>query len=437
MQRFHPTFFLGVLAAFGALVAPEFVPHVEPVVVPAPSSVERGPLGIRAGLDRPLMLEADERYVVVEVDGLQAIDRRQPLELVLAIDVSGSMAGGRIRDARLAVEQLVAQLQPQDRVSVIAFANQAYEVVERGTPQQALSAVKSLHAHGNTNIEDALQRSYDLWPAGQRAGRVLLLSDGQANIGHDSAHELIADAAQLGDAGIEVSAIGLGTGIDQTALMGIADATGGDYLYLSSPGEVAAAFADQLDALREQAARQTHVELVLADGVELLDVYGYEEVDGRATDRGWVANLGAVSTDAPRKVVARVRVPREVAESGRVGRVHVTWLDREHRSASLPLRVAVGDPDVVEGAWWAADHVLAARTGRAMDEVLEAPDADALAVAQGKKSQLAQLAQVYGVAPTVAPIEKLESGWLVAAPGTEERIDLESLAALEALGYLE
>ncbi|MCP4807321.1 MAG: VWA domain-containing protein [Proteobacteria bacterium] len=262
-----------------------------------------------------------------------------------------------------------------------------------------------------------------------------LLSDGQANVGHKWSQEPIEDARALG--GIEVSAIGLGTGIDQGSLMGIADATGGEYLYLSDPAEVADAFTDQLDRLRTQSARAAEVELVLAPGVELLDVYGYEEVDGRATATGWAAEIGSVSEGDARKMVARVQVPAHVALEGEVARVEVAWSARKRHRVTLPVRVEMGEAPEASVHWWATDHVLDARTGWALDDVLEAPTAQQAEAVTAERVVLEELAYAYGRAPTTAPLERLESGWLVAAAGSEERMDLEALTALEALGYVE
>lgn len=440
MQRFHLTVFLGASAALASLLTPD-LEAPEAVVVdtgPEPASIQRSTLGVRAGLDRSIVDGTSERYIVVELAGLAPIEASQPVELVLAIDVSGSMAGARLRDARAAVARLVDELEPEDRVSVVAFSGKAYEVLHRGRPDQVLAAVDQLRAHGNTNIQAALEAaggSRDRTPSWSRPQRVLLLSDGQANVGHKWSEDLIEDARALGD--IEVSAIGLGTGIDQGSLMGIADATGGDYLYLSSPADVADAFTDQLDRLRAQSARAAEVELVLAPGVELLDVYGYEEVDGRATTTGWTAEIGSVSEGDARKMVARVLVPAEVALQGEVARVEVAWNARKHHRVTLPVRVAVGEAPEASVQWWATDHVLDARTGRALDDVLEAPTASQAQAVTAERVVLEELAYAYGRAPTTAPLERLESGWLVAAAGSEERMDLEALTALEALGYVE
>ena len=398
MQRFHLTLALGVGAALAALVAPELSPAKSR---PAPdrswTGVEMqrdvsGALEVRSALSDPVVAGGEERFLVVEVQGLEPSDP-EPVDLCLAIDRSGSMSGDRMRLAQSAAAELANSLGPEDRIGLVSFASQARIDAELGG-EGVGRAIWSLEASGNTAVHDGLQLARATLAAETGPRRVVLLSDGAANVGPSSAWELGQVARGAFEQGVSVTAIGLGTGIDPSALMAVADAGGGRYHYLSEPGQLVAAFEEELQRLQSLSASGVVVDLDVAEGVEILEVYGYESWDGYPTPAGWQARIGDVSAGETRKVVARVRVPEQSPR--RLAEVAVRWSDGQSQALWQPLLVQEHRGTPPELAW-ADEHVARVMQGRRL-------------WAESEELRL---------------------------HGGEEEMDLANLQALEALGYLE
>jgi len=121
-------------------------------------------------------------------------ESRKDVSLTFVIDVSGSMdLENRLELVKRSLELLVEQLRAADRVGIVVYGNDARVVLE-STPgnQQAsiIRAIQSLHPEGATNAEAGLTLGYELAmqtfiPEG--INRVILCSDGVANIGNTSA----------------------------------------------------------------------------------------------------------------------------------------------------------------------------------------------------------------------------------------------------------
>jgi len=155
-----------------------------------------------------------------------------PVQLVLALDVSGSMAGQPLADAKAAIGSVIGGLGPQDRAALITFDHIARVAQPLTGDKAALNAAtQRAAAAGNTAIYDAVALSLDVLgtaPATSRRAMVILTdgSDTASSAGRD------AVASRAGQAGIPIFAVGFGTAIDRPALQVLADrsANGGVYL---------------------------------------------------------------------------------------------------------------------------------------------------------------------------------------------------------------
>jgi Ca-activated chloride channel family protein len=198
-------------------------------------------LALSLGLDRALAWHegGSVRYAVAELraDGADRRTEAPPLNLALAIDVSGSMGGHTLEAARQTALAVVARMTGRDRMSIVAFDSTA-ELLLDAVPMDeagraaAQAAVRRLEPRGGTNLWEgwllAAERVATAMAADARAShRVLLLSDGQANEGISEARELAHHTRGLLERGIITSAVGIGDGYDELVLGGMAEAGGG------------------------------------------------------------------------------------------------------------------------------------------------------------------------------------------------------------------
>jgi Mg-chelatase subunit ChlD len=197
---------------------------------------------------------------------------RQPgraLNIVLLLDNSGSMErADRVRIIREALRVLAGQLQPQDIFSVVTFARTAHLWVD-GVPgnqaAQVAEEVSGLTPEGGTNLEDAMELAYQTALRHYLASgvnRVVLLTDGAANLGNVEPEALKQKVEAHRKQGVALDCFGIGwEGYNDDLLEVLARNGDGRYAFLNSPEEVASEFAAKLAGALQVAASDVKVQV--------------------------------------------------------------------------------------------------------------------------------------------------------------------------------
>ena len=352
MQRWHLTLGLAVTAVAAAVVVPDLrgpqlpapgptpgpapaPPSGSDILPPQPAGDASGRLGLKATIDQSALLQGsgEDRFLVIEVDA-DAVEgaTRRPVHLSVVMDTSGSMAGqGKMTHARAAATELVGLLGPEDTFSLVTFDDQAAVRL----PDRPVTDIPSLQRRiqgiqtgGGTNLYDGVAAGLDEVGTDPSDGvrRVVVLSDGRANIGVTDAGSLRRQAGSMVAEGVTISAIGIGVDYNEDLLAAMADAGGGAYRFVDSPGSLTAMFTEELQQLSSVVARQTQLSINLADGVVLHEVYGYDIA--RSQD-GYSVLLGDLYSGETKKLVARVSVPDSSLGAVEVARVQVTHTDAD------------------------------------------------------------------------------------------------------------
>lgn len=176
-----------------------------------------------------------------------------PLDLVLAIDISGSMAGA-VDEVKRAVKQLLSKLRPGDAATLVGFNETTFIVAERETDQRAREdAVDLLTAWGGTALYDATIRALDM--VGRQPGRkgVVIFSDGDDQ---DSVatREAAMARVQASDAMLFTVAFGRGAEVPalRRGLEGYARTSGGRAFFAADAAELDGVFTEIVDELAHQ-----------------------------------------------------------------------------------------------------------------------------------------------------------------------------------------
>jgi Ca-activated chloride channel family protein len=238
---------------------------------------------------------------------------RVPAAVSLVVDVSGSMAGDKIVHARAAARAFIDGLSDGDIVSVATFSDNAQEIVpptvlSRSTRRAVLASVEGLQPNGSTNMFDGLRLGEGravTSPPTHSVRRVVLISDGQANIGPSSPEVLGALAQRGADRGVQVTSLGVGVDYDERTLNALAVASSGRLYHLTESREMASIMEKELSLLQATAATDAFVEIVPAPGVQLVSVDGV-----RADWSGGALRvpLGTMFGGQHREMLVRVRV---------------------------------------------------------------------------------------------------------------------------------
>lgn len=391
MQRWHITAGLAVLAVAGGLLAPRLtaalqasptpvpepppepagvepagveVTRVEtPVVAPQAPDEHLGHLIVEAGLDRDAVLagRGEERFLTITVRAPDELGRsfRRPVDLAVVMDTSGSMTDrGKIAYARQAAKVLAGSMRPGDTYSLVTFSDEARTII----PATRVRNVQPIHAAidrieegGSTNLYAGLVAGADQARSAltaENVGRVVVLSDGKANVGRTDPMSLTRLVGRLSREGVSVSTVGLGVDFDEDRLARLADVGGGSYDYVDDPRQLQQVFSDELDRTSRVVARRTRLSIDLPEGVTGLEVLGWQ---AEQTARGWAVDLGDVYAGETRKIVARVRVApggpglREVAA---VDADYVDLVDGQQATSHAVARVdVVQDSRLAERSW--------------------------------------------------------------------------------------
>jgi Ca-activated chloride channel family protein len=240
---------------------------------------------------------------------------RRPLALALVIDRSGSMGGAKLDVARRSAAFLIERLGVGDRLTIVSFDQHVTleaPLLEVGPNRHALtSAALSIHPGGQTNLSggwlkgvEALSQLDD----GSHTRRVLLLTDGMANVGITDDAQLAKMARGSAGDGIGTTTIGFGDGFSEDLLHAMADAGGGGAHFAPSPDAAPAIFATEFDDLLSVVAQNVSVEIRPAwSEVELLSIlndFPQVQVEG-----GVQVQLGDAYGDERRRVTFQLHVP--------------------------------------------------------------------------------------------------------------------------------
>ncbi len=255
------------------------------------SSADASHEAVNVALSQPVILAGSTQTVYLKI-GLQVDgegDYRAPVNLAVVVDRSGSMQGEKLIRAKEAAKAAINRLHPDDIVSVVAYDDTvrvllpATKVADRAA---VLGAIDSLEIGGNTALfagvsvgASELRKFFDR----ERVNRVVLLSDGLANVGPASPAELGALGASLKKEGISVSTIGLGLGYNEDLMVRLAGHSDGNHAFVEHPRDLARIFDLEFGDAVSVTAQDVLVRIECAEGTRPVRVLGREaEIAGRS-----------------------------------------------------------------------------------------------------------------------------------------------------------
>lgn len=225
---------------------------------------------------------------------------RTPLNLALVLDVSGSMdTPDKMPYLKQSLMVFLGSLQPEDRVAIVTYSTQAMllwpsQPVGRGDWIRA--TVESLQPSGSTNLHaglmlglDEVARNFDL----RRNNRVILLTDGIANVGETDPGQIAREALAYNQRGIYLSTVGLGLDFNDDLLSTLARQGQGAYHFVDSALEMDKVFRQEVEGLVERVANEVRVSIQPGPGVRLISLTGLDGVPPAAGAQVTMQPMGA------------------------------------------------------------------------------------------------------------------------------------------------
>jgi Ca-activated chloride channel homolog len=297
-----------------------------------------------------------EALLRIGIKARESSERKRPnAALTFVIDTSGSMEReGRLELVKDSLRKLVDALGQGDTIAVVTFGDDARVVLDP-TPatnaRKILDAIDRLQPGGSTNLAAGLRLGYSL-ARETRLGeggidRVILASDGVANVGLTDADAILGQIRDDAATGIELVSVGVGMGNYNDALLErLADQGDGFYAYVNDLDEARRLFREDLVGTLQTVALDAKVQVRFdPDVVASYRLIGYEDraiPDNQFRDPN--VDAGAIGAGHAVTALYALTLRDDAPGGGRLGSVGLRWTEPDaNRESHLDREIAVRD----------------------------------------------------------------------------------------------
>jgi Ca-activated chloride channel homolog len=305
---------------------------------------------VSAEMDKPVVQTGAKQIAHIRIGltgfKIEEPQERAPVNMSIVIDKSGSMNGEKIQRALEAAEMVVERLGREDILSVVAYDSTvkvilpATRVSDRET---LIGKIRQIRAGGNTALFAGLSKGaaeLRKFLADERVNRVILLSDGLANVGPSSPSDLGALGASLIKEGISVTTIGIGAQYNEDLMTQISIKSYGDHYFAENASQLAGIFDKELNRALRVVAQEVDIRIECAPGVRPVKVLGREsEINGNTVH----LFTNQVFADQTRSIILQVELPEGIDKEKRdVADINVIYQNMKTKSHDkLDRQVAV------------------------------------------------------------------------------------------------
>ncbi len=306
--------------------------------------------------EREFIYRRGPREVVLEVEVKARrpdTSHHTPVNVSVVLDRSGSMAGPKIEKARQAACAALDQLEADDFFSLVIFDDTVELLLppERAGSREHRDALKERIGHirpgGSTALYAGVQagaKQVRRFLDKERVNRVVLVSDGLANVGPSRTRDLAALGHDLREGGLSVTTIGLGDDFNEDLMTALAESSHANYYYVQDAEKLPGILTEELGAAGSRVADNVRIRVEVPAGVRLREVVGHPEI--RCQERAAEITLPEVFGSEERLFHLRCTLDDTDAESVALASVGLSYEDvasREQRSRDYSASVRLTD----------------------------------------------------------------------------------------------
>ncbi len=285
--------------------------------------------------DRSVLLAGQKQtaYVRVGLTGchVQQEKERCPVNIAIVIDKSGSMSGEKIQKAKEAAILALHRLKSSDIVSVVLYDSQVRVLVpatKMTDREMVINKIRQISAGGSTALYDGVKTGSEevkKFSSREYVNRVVLLSDGLANVGPETPEELGKLGAKLVDQGISVTTIGLGLGYNEDLMCRLAEKSDGGHYFAEDADELASVFDHEFGRALSVVAQDVKIEIICGEGMRPVRLLGREgDISGRTAS----VEINNIYGEHEKYVILEVEVPaHEVDKVRELALARINYLD--------------------------------------------------------------------------------------------------------------
>jgi Ca-activated chloride channel family protein len=290
----------------------EALNHNQPQIVLAPSKSALRDGGSHA-FELLVRIQAPDVPAIAGMEG----PPRPAQALALVIDSSGSMEGRPLEQAKRCAQWVVSRMRAHDRVAVVQFNQDVkllWPAAEVGNGQALSQTIGRIESGGCTALHGGWLEGAKALAQAVKQGlrRVILLSDGEANVGEVEPDLIAAQCREWAGLGITTSTYGLGNGFNEDLMVAMARAGGGGHYYGHTADDLMAPFEKELEMLASLCLSEVRLSIKPAKGVQIEMLNDHPNVDG-------VYALPDLAHEAEGWALLRVMVSAEAMGLARTG----------------------------------------------------------------------------------------------------------------------
>jgi Ca-activated chloride channel family protein len=314
--------------------------HVAMVVALLIGAADAKQVQLEVSLADPVML-ADQKQTTFLKIGLTGFElpnseARAPINIALVIDKSGSMSGQKIAKAKEAAIAAIDRLRSDDIVSLVVYDQgvrvllPATKLTDKSLVQQRIREITS---GGSTALFAGVSKgAHEVrkFLDDNRVNRVLLLSDGKANVGPDSPSALGELGASLLKEKISVTTMGLGLDYQEDLMTQLAMKSNGNHVFIEDADALVTIFQEEFNDVLSVVAQEIAVRIKLREGIRPIRVLGNDaEIHGQDV----TVMLNQLYADQEKFILLEVEVPATAdGETRPIGDVSVSYANMQTKT---------------------------------------------------------------------------------------------------------
>ena len=393
---------------------------------------------LRTEIDQPLLLKQSEEnskvIIRIELEGGKVKEQssRTPLNLAVVLDRSGSMSGPKLEQAKQAAHMLVDQLGKGDVFSLVMYDTEVEVLIpaqKRGRQRKKFhQTISKIRSGGSTALYHGVEaggKQLSEYLTGNRINRVILLSDGIANVGPSSNREIANLGQRLAGKDVSVTTIGLGDDYNENLMTALAESSDANYYYVADVEELPNVFTKELGELKSLIARDIVIEINCPEGVRPLRFLGRPE---KLKSRKETVKFKTLASKQSRYLFLECEIDSSAKKDlSEIAQISLKFQDSADRVQEISSTVVVGFADDKELVVKSRNEALIAEASVYANAV-ETEKAIALA---DKGDVTACRIQLQNQSVT------LTKAWAVAPPAQKEELKKEIDAVAGAQAELE